>query len=114
MSDEAYHAAEAASKKNLNIGRAIAGLKESKRIARKGWNGKGMFLVLVTPGANGEDSLMLEYANDLHIGVSPLPGDAPEMKVQPCIALKTAGNTLQPGWNASTPDLLADDWEILD
>ena len=33
---------------NLNFGQAIEALKQGKRIARQGWNGKGMFLFLLT------------------------------------------------------------------
>ena len=31
---------------NLNFGDAIKALKEGKKVARHGWNGKGMFLWL--------------------------------------------------------------------
>ena len=29
---------------NLNYGQALEALKEGKRVSRKGWNGKGMFI----------------------------------------------------------------------
>ena len=35
------------------------------------------------------------------------------ISVSPCMGLKTPSNTMQPGWNASTPDVLAQDWEIM-
>ena len=35
----------------MNFGQAIEALKEGKRVARAGWNGKGMFLFLVS-GSN--------------------------------------------------------------
>ena len=35
---------------NLNFGDALALLKSGKKVAREGWNGKGMFLFLV-PGS---------------------------------------------------------------
>ena len=35
----------------MNFGNAIEALKEGKRVARAGWNGKGMFLFLVN-GSN--------------------------------------------------------------
>ena len=31
----------------MNFGEAIIALKQGKKVARKGWNGKGMFLYLV-------------------------------------------------------------------
>jgi hypothetical protein len=33
--------------KNQNFGQAIEALKKGKRVAREGWNGKGMFLFLL-------------------------------------------------------------------
>ena len=94
-----------------DIGYAVAALKDGRRVARQGWNGKGMFLTLITPGEHDEDSLLLEYANGIHVG---LDDAVRELKVDPCIAMKTAGNTLQPGWLASQADLLAEDWVVLD
>lgn len=31
----------------MNFGKAIEALKEGKKVARKGWNGKGMYLWLM-------------------------------------------------------------------
>lgn len=36
------------------------------------------------------------------------------LPMSPCIGLKTASGNMQPGWNASTPDLFAADWSVLD
>ena len=35
---------------NQNFGQAIEALKQGKRVARQGWNGKGMFLFLLPAG----------------------------------------------------------------
>ena len=32
----------------MNFGQAIEALKEGKNVARKGWNGKGQFVYLIT------------------------------------------------------------------
>jgi len=76
----------------MNFGKAVEILKNGGRAAREGWNGKGMWIVLIRAGN-------AVYRRD---GV---PYD-----MQDCIGLKTAGGTMQPGWNASTPDVLAEDW----
>ena len=34
----------------MNFGQAIEALKNSKKVARKGWNGKGMFVYYVPAG----------------------------------------------------------------
>ena len=73
----------------MNFGKAIEELKNEKKVAREGWNGKGMWLVLVTP------TIEIEYP------------------VQPVICMKTADNKLQPGWLASQADILADDWNVV-
>lgn len=68
----------------LNFGEAIATLKSGKRVAREGWNGKGMWLALQVPDANSKMSL-------------------------PYIYMRTACDNNVP-WLASQTDVLAEDW----
>ncbi len=79
----------------MDFGKALVELKAGKKISRSGWNGKGMWLVLLTPATK------------------ELPGRAHGFNVDPCIAMKTAGNTLQPGWLANQADMLAEDWGVV-
>lgn len=78
---------------------ALAHLKaeahSSARIARIGWNGKNMWVVILWPG-NAMDV-------SVHGGFA----------MQPCLALKTADGVMQPGWVPSQADQLTDDWVIL-
>ena len=86
--------------KNQNIGQVIAALKAGKHARRTGWNGKQMHIYL-------EDAHTYTQRGGVFEGM--------QIKEAAYIVLyvhKT--ETRQPGWNASTPDLLADDWEILD
>jgi hypothetical protein len=71
----------------MNFGEALENLKLGKRVARKGWNGKGMWLELQTPDAHSKMSL-------------------------PYIYMKTADNHLVP-WLASQTDMLSDNWEVV-
>ncbi|MNB71328.1 hypothetical protein D3C75_178900 [compost metagenome] len=80
----------------MNFGEAIVALKAGDRVARAGWNGKGMWLVLIRPGNAQHTSLA---------GAFPM---------QPCIGMKTATNDMQPGWLASQTDILAEDWEVVE
>ena len=81
--------------KNFDFGLAICALKEGERVARKGWNGKGMYIFLET----------FETVNgDTH----------PNERYQPCIVMHTAQQQKQPGWFASQADMLAVDWQIID
>ena len=82
-----------------NYGIVLAGLKVGKRFARKGWNGKGMFIFLV-PGST------------FAVNRPPLLGIYPEgteVTYSPHIDLKAADGTVTP-WTPSHADQLSDDW----
>lgn len=94
----------------MDFGEALRALKTGKRVARAGWNGKGMWLALVEPHSPLDLSALT--------GVAPLPapmrwwymgvpGDA--RKILPWIGMRTADESFVP-WLASQTDLLADDW----
>lgn len=76
--------------KAMTFGAAIEDLKAGRRVSRAGWNGKGMWLQLVTASQ------------------SYLPGL--NLYCLPFIAMKTANDELVP-WLASQTDMLAEDWE---
>jgi len=87
----------------LTFGQAIEALKQGKKVARAGWNGKGMFLFLV-PGST------------FKVNRSPLLGIYPEgTEVNYCshIDMKTADDKVVP-WLASQTDVLAEDWDIVE
>ena len=97
----------------MNIGEALEALKAGRKVRRAGWNGKGMWIVLMpslslpafssqAPGAKVNDRTAR------HIGE-----DTP-LNSKPYIAMWTAQGEWQPGWLASQPDLLADDWEVVE
>ena len=88
-----------------SFGDAINFLKAGKKVARKGWNGKGMFLVLC-PGS--------EVPAD-HMRVKPVKKFYQQegrvsVIIAPHIDLKAADGTYVTGWLASQTDILADDW----
>jgi Protein of unknown function (DUF2829) len=92
----------------VNIGEAVQALKAGKRVARAGWNGKGMWLAYspgkgMLPAENFWAPPNKEYA--LQLG-----GYA---AVLPCITMKTATGEILMGWLASQTDLLADDWVLV-
>lgn len=83
----------------MNFGNVITGLKEGSRFARKGWNGKGMFIFLV----NG---------SRFNVSREPLLsilGEGTEVNYHPHIDMRTADGTIVP-WVASQSDMLAEDW----
>jgi hypothetical protein len=68
------------------IGWAVKQLNDGQRVARSGWNGKGMWLELQRPDNGSKMTL-------------------------PYVYMKTAQDDLVP-WLCSQTDLLATDWEI--
>ena len=87
----------------LTFGQAIEALKQGKKVARAGWNGKGMFLFLV-PGST------------FKVNRAPLLGIYPEgTEVNYCshIDMKTADDKVVP-WLASQTDVLAEDWDLVE
>jgi hypothetical protein len=82
----------------LNFGQALIALKLDLKVARKGWNGKGMFLFLSPSlGCQMYEKYTGESINDL----------------QPFIVMKAADGTLVP-WIASQTDILAEDWIVVE
>lgn len=83
----------------MNFSQALALLKEGQRVARRGWNGKDMFLYLV-PGSR------------FQVNRPPLLGIYPEgtaIDYRPHIDMRDAEGKCVP-WLASQTDLLAEDW----
>ncbi len=87
----------------MNFGDAIATLKVGGKVARSGWNGKGMFLVLIEGTAAVEPRAGTPYADQM-ISTTGV------VDINPHIDMKTASGQMQPGWLASQTDMLADDW----
>ena len=75
----------------MDIGGAVFALKAGNKVARKGWNGKDMFLLYSAGGTYN--------AVDLEVG--PLI---------PFVVMKTTQDQFVP-WLCSQTDLLATDWE---
>ena len=87
---------------NLSFGDAIAYLKLGFKVARAGWNGKGMWLILQT----GSEVTLREGTCYHKAGLK-------HVKIDPHIDMFTAAGTMQPGWLASQADILSDDWQII-
>jgi hypothetical protein len=81
--------------KALTFGDALAALKQGKRVARDGWNGKGMWLALQTPDQHSKITLPYIYIE--------YPEGHPAYP---------SGSRVP--WLASQTDMLREDWVILD
>lgn len=85
----------------ITFGLAIEAMKKGYKVARAGWNGKGMFLYLIKG---------TELQSGLKYGFGEYQD---EPRFVNTICMKTAQNTLVVSWLASQTDMLADDWMIV-
>lgn len=105
QADSAYRPTD-----GIPFGLAIEALKLGKRVARAGWNGKGMWLALSCNGTREVAAVNFwappnrEYAE----------ANGGKATVLPSITMKTATGEILMGWLASQTDILADDWQIVE
>lgn len=85
----------------MPFGLAVEAMKKGKKVARTGWNGKGMFLYYVPANT---------YKAQTEAARSHFGDEVPYLAY---IAMKTAPGEVVP-WLASQTDVLADDWAIVD
>lgn len=96
----------------MTFGQAIEAMKRGKKVARRGWNGKGMFLWL-KPAAN----IKAEWCKDEMLkGLVEANGG--EIIGLGTICMYTHDGTgrkaILTGWLASQSDMLFEDWEVIE
>lgn len=93
----------------MDFGEAIRAMKAGQKVARKGWNGKSMW-VAYTPGS----SFPAEHAKGGHAAYyrANEVGFGGEVKLLPHIDMRSADGSMVVGWLASQTDMLAEDWEV--
>ena len=84
----------------MNFGKALEALKEGKKVAREGWNGKNQYIELATN---------VSYKNPKGEIVNV---DHATMGNQAIAFVGTSG--VQLGWLASQSDMLSEDWKIVE
>ncbi len=99
---------------NMTFGMAIEGLKQGMKVARSGWNGKGMWLLLVP----GTPSAQLHPGTPYSIALSGSQHvEGGHVEILPHIDMWTTNalgrRAMLPGWLASQTDMLSEDWEIV-
>ena len=96
----------------MTFGLAIEAMKKGYKVSRLGWNGKGMFIVIMPelylPSYNTQGEL--RKVNDR---TAKWIGEDKPLDSQAYIAMYTAQGKWQPGWLASQADMLSEDWVIL-
>lgn len=94
----------------MSFGQALEELKKGNKVARSGWNGKGMFIYLVGGSFVSFDELRNEAAN--HLNKSNISYD--DVCINAHIDMKAADGNIVVGWLASQTDMLAEDWEVVE
>lgn len=94
----------------MDFGQAIETLKKGGKVARSGWNGKGMFLYLVY----GQHVPMCNLRNEAGKHLKAKHNDHSEIDINPHIDMKAADGSIVVGWLASQTDMLACDWEVVE
>lgn len=96
----------------MNFGKAIECLKEGCMVARKGWNGKGMFIFMTVGNTVSEESIPNFKSIPDQVKYF-LEKRGTDVVFNPSITMLTATGELQPGWLASQTDMLAEDWVLV-
>jgi hypothetical protein len=109
-----------------DFGGALTALKAGKKVARQGWNGKGMF-IFERPGdkipasmipniKSLPDSVKRYFANKEFTNMDDTPADLDKVMIPftPYLCMYAADGSIVNGWLASQTDMLSEDWVILD
>lgn len=92
----------------MTFGMAIEAMKRGKKVCRKGWNGKGMYLWLLPA-----DNVKAEWCKEGHLKALAEQNGG-EFECLASIRMKTADNKVLTGWLASQTDMLSEDWMIVE
>lgn len=94
---------------HMTFGDAIVMLKAGHKVARAGWNGKGMWLILVPGSENIRPVAGTPYSK---------AGLTEEIQILPHIDMYTVDasgrRAMLPGWLASQTDMLSEDWMVVE
>ena len=85
----------------MNFGEAVNNVKNGHKIAREGWNGKGMFVIYVP-----EENIDLTEQQEKMFGAS-------NIIINEHFLIKNVNNTLST-WVPSINDCLAEDWYAIE
>ena len=99
-------------KNNLSFGQAVEALKQGKLVAREGWNGKGMFVMKQIPAEIGLD-IIPKMQSVQQSAKDKLIKRGTTLKYDNQMLIIKEDGTAD-SWVASSSDIFAEDWTILD
>lgn len=105
--DRAYRSCDG----GMTFGGALKLLKMGFKVARKGWNGEGMFIYM----QDGSYPYFHQLKDDVQRKLvnSHCVNSKGEVTICPHIDMKAADGSLVIGWLASQTDMLAEDWTVV-
>jgi len=92
----------------MTFGLAIEMMKKGYKVARQGWNGKGLWIT-ISQGYKGLETD--KVWNKDNKKVAELNGG--KVDILPYISMKTVDNSIMIGWTPNQLDLLSEDWVIV-
>lgn len=95
----------------MTFGDALEAAKHGKKIQRAGWNGKGMYVVMMPGYSPIACNANTARAHGIPEG-TPVT-TAPYLVLRAVNPPGVEGLYLVPGWLASQTDLLAEDWSVV-
>lgn len=87
----------------MDFGVALSALKAGHKLARKGWNGRGLFVYLVKGG---------KYDAQMDC-IKKLADENGKVEYEPYFAIWNGRGTINT-WVPSVSDLLATDWQMVE
>ena len=92
----------------MTFGMAIEKMKRGFKVARKGWNGKGMYIWMMSYAV-----VQAEWCKEPHLK-ELAESNGGQIECLGSIRMKTADNKVLTGWLASQTDMLSEDWCIVE
>lgn len=89
----------------MDFGQALEELRRGERVARQGWNGEHMFVVLQRGYPDG-------VACNANTAAATGVPEGTVIRFRPYLMMRTADGDFVP-WVASQTDLLSGDWRIV-
>lgn len=95
----------------MRFGEVIEHARNGKKIARHGWNGRGMYVYMTKGRLVPTDEWVAGMPSQELTEVEKEKG---YVNILPHLDMKTAQDTRIIGWSATQTDMLAFDWYVLD
>jgi hypothetical protein len=93
----------------MDFGDALMHARAGEKVARKGWNGKDMWVSMTPRTVLDLEKHGIWTKNIKNVAID----NGGKVEILPYLIMKTVDNKIVMGWLASQTDMLADDWYIV-